>query len=164
MTVGSGSSEPSFFRILRIASAACAPSAAPALMDSAGKRALRQNWRGPLVTLYDPAVKSIDQSAGRARSGLFITEVHDRRAASQTLHPEILQPRTLGGDVCRRHDHLGGERFVVGVTGPVEAAWSTTVVSRGYSPHWHARRFRLHWRRSGRFQLSDQQPCVGGRS
>ena len=55
-----------------------------------------------------------------AADTLLITEVHDRRAASHALHPEILQPRDVVGNIHRRHDHLGGERFVVGIAGPVE--------------------------------------------
>src|SRR5207302_1984387 len=52
--------------------------------------------------------------------GTLLAKVHDRRAAPHALHPEILDPWDVGGDVIRRHDYLGVERFINTVAGPIE--------------------------------------------
>ena len=46
--------------------------------------------------------------------------MHDRRAAPHALYPEIYPREVVGGDGRRRHDHFGGERFVVAVASPIE--------------------------------------------
>jgi len=67
---------------------------------------------------------------------MLVREMHDRRATPHALYPEIRPREVLGGDGRRRHDHLGGERFLDAVAGPIEVGLEHNRCVAGHSGLW----------------------------